>query len=665
MNGSLLRQRLLGGVALAVAVPVVTTGIGHGLFVAPFVLVAVVLLLARRPLRPLPAWVENLLAVPILLAVLSAGGWEFGVLRPVTHLTLLLAAVRLPGCGMGTRFWSVGGVVGLVGVAGVASATHPLLVPYLVGLQVALLLGAARLVALELGEAGVGRGGEGGSGTLATTAVTVVVGVAFAAAIFVAAPRLRSPFATASFGGRAVSGFRDAVALHRIGQITASRAVVMRVRFEEGESIQPEWLRFVGSTLQHYRGGVWAQGRRTSSLGTPSAQGWTRLATRGVAPLVEARFVLERPQEVLFVPPGVVEVQLPPVAVARGALGALRVPVGTTSRLAYTVRFDPARITQERPEPADLEVPARLSWVRSLARQAAAGSRTTLGAALAIEAYLRANYTYSARSDAPLRRDPVEWFLQESRQGHCEFFASSMVLMLRVLGIPARLQAGYAGGESDGRGGFTVRDSHAHAWVVAWVGNWRPGEGVPSAPRGGWRVFDPTPPEGQPTLQGSVPGWRWVASWERLESAWDRWVLTFSLADQLEAVRAVLELGRRAVRPGVMAPVLGVVAVALLLWWGGRGRDRPRRGAQGGAAGALEMVYREAAALGLGGGGGVTPRALLAATARAVPEAVAELSRLVAWHEAVRYAQRRPAGRMAAWRSARRVVRQLRRHRGR
>jgi len=85
------------------------------------------------------------------------------------------------------------------------------------------------------------------------------------------------------------------------------------------------------------------------------------------------------------------------------------------------------------------------------------------------------------RPSVSLDLDPVEQFLFESREGHCEYFASACVLMLQSTGIPARLVMGYSGCELDPSTGlYEVRSRHAHAWVEAWLS-------------GTWITLDPTP----------------------------------------------------------------------------------------------------------------------------------------------------------------------------
>lgn len=91
-------------------------------------------------------------------------------------------------------------------------------------------------------------------------------------------------------------------------------------------------------------------------------------------------------------------------------------------------------------------------------------------------------FRYSMERPAvSLDLDPIEQFLFESREGHCEYFASACTLMLQSTGIPARLVMGYSGCElNPATGLYEVRSRHAHAWVEAWLS-------------GTWITLDPTP----------------------------------------------------------------------------------------------------------------------------------------------------------------------------
>ena len=95
---------------------------------------------------------------------------------------------------------------------------------------------------------------------------------------------------------------------------------------------------------------------------------------------------------------------------------------------------------------------------------------------------MRANYEYSIDSPVPpTGQDAVDHFLFETDVGFCEQFASATVVMLRSLGIPARVVAGYTPGDRNPfTGYYEVRSSDAHSWVEVWF------------PRFGWYEFDPT-----------------------------------------------------------------------------------------------------------------------------------------------------------------------------
>jgi len=102
--------------------------------------------------------------------------------------------------------------------------------------------------------------------------------------------------------------------------------------------------------------------------------------------------------------------------------------------------------------------------------------------AQAITQYLRNNITYSASiGEIPEDTDPIEWFLFEHKAGYCNFYATAEVLMLRSIGIPARLAVGYAQGEFNPEtGSFTVRQKDKHAWPEVYFNEY------------GWIEFEPT-----------------------------------------------------------------------------------------------------------------------------------------------------------------------------
>jgi len=84
----------------------------------------------------------------------------------------------------------------------------------------------------------------------------------------------------------------------------------------------------------------------------------------------------------------------------------------------------------------------------------------------------------------PAGQDGVDYFLFDVREGYCDYYASAMAVMARVVGIPARVAAGYSQGEYNPEtGAYRVREKNAHAWVEIYF------------PRYGWVEFEPTASE--------------------------------------------------------------------------------------------------------------------------------------------------------------------------
>jgi transglutaminase-like putative cysteine protease len=113
--------------------------------------------------------------------------------------------------------------------------------------------------------------------------------------------------------------------------------------------------------------------------------------------------------------------------------------------------------------------------------------------ALALEQFLSSNgFVYSLtrpRQDSTV--DPIEDFVCNVKEGHCERFASALAIMLRSIGIPARLVMGYRGAEWNELGGFyVIRQLHAHAWVEALIKQEHDPRGIVTLR---WMVLDPSP----------------------------------------------------------------------------------------------------------------------------------------------------------------------------
>jgi hypothetical protein len=120
------------------------------------------------------------------------------------------------------------------------------------------------------------------------------------------------------------------------------------------------------------------------------------------------------------------------------------------------------------------------------AREVVGRARSPYGAAVAIETWLRTTggFVYDQKPRTA-STDPLVNFVLKSKRGYCQHFAGAMALMLRYLGVPARVAEGFTSGKYDPDSKtWTVTDHDAHAWVEVWFRGY------------GWLPFDPTPGRG-------------------------------------------------------------------------------------------------------------------------------------------------------------------------
>jgi len=120
------------------------------------------------------------------------------------------------------------------------------------------------------------------------------------------------------------------------------------------------------------------------------------------------------------------------------------------------------------------------------ARAVAGQTRSPYAAAVALERWFRVTggFTYSEQPGTTPGLPPLVGFVAETRTGYCQHFAGAMALMLRLLGVPARVAAGFVPGHYHD-GTWTVTDHDAHTWVEVWFKDY------------GWLAFDPTPGRGR------------------------------------------------------------------------------------------------------------------------------------------------------------------------
>ena len=201
--------------------------------------------------------------------------------------------------------------------------------------------------------------------------------------------------------------------------------------------------------------------------------------------------------------------------------------------------------------------------IAALARQLGAG-KDPADAVTAVEAWLSTRLGYTREMPGEVA-DPIANFVFERKMGHCELFSSTMVLMLRSLGIPARNVTGYYGGQLTGAGYYAIRAGDAHSWVEVYF------------PAIGFVQFDPTPAGDRGSQLDSL--WaKTVLLWDALQQRWRAFVVDYDLLSQANAVKrlgaAFSEVGKRLSGKAGAAPklktaltgLLALVAAGLLAW---------------------------------------------------------------------------------------------------
>ena len=357
------------------------------------------------------------------------------------------------------------------------------------------------------------------------------------AAIFFCVPRVSTGYLGAyAPGGRLATGFSDSVRLGQIGEIQQSDSVVMHVQIE-GDSTGAYDLRWRGVTLSLFDGRNWSN--PLPEVVVPR----TREGQFSPHPLDEnprhgsllprtIRYrVLMEPigTSVFFVAGRPFSLIGPYRQIAQDAAGALYNVDRDRAITTYEAIADLAqpsaavlRSTSGSVPPSlalrYLQLPRLDQRIPELARQVTASAGTTYDKAAAIQQYLMTRYGYTLELPRTLARDPVANFLFVRKQGHCEYFASAMAIMLRTLGVPARIVNGFRGGEfNDLTGSYLVRARDAHSWVEAYI------------PGYGWTTFDPTP-----AGLGYAHG-RWSRLQLYLDAAsefWREWVVNYDSIHQ-------------------------------------------------------------------------------------------------------------------------------------
>ena len=327
-------------------------------------------------------------------------------------------------------------------------------------------------------------------------------------------------------------GFSNQVNLGDIGKIKTSSRPIMHIRIESALAVGP--MKWRGAALSDFDGKRWTNPARQPEI-IPVEDEHVVLAAPGLRPPGRRgnyRVELEALGDDTLFFAGTPEIlELRARLLYRSETASYRldhaVPQGFHYDV-YSLLDDPPETALLRFPPLVLPLAAREHYLQlpaldarivELARRFASGADGDLARARAIERHLRSGYGYTLELPAREVADPLANFLFVRRQGHCEYFASSMAVMLRSQGIPARLATGFQSGVYNPVSGlWLVRSSDAHSWVEAWI------------PGHGWTTFDPTPPDGN--AGGLAIFGRLALYLDAAETFWREWVITYDVVRQ-------------------------------------------------------------------------------------------------------------------------------------
>ena len=316
----------------------------------------------------------------------------------------------------------------------------------------------------------------------------------------------------------------------RIGKLKLSPRIVIRLE-PQNSSLAPTYLREATYRSYQSRDQVWQAGSAGNEFDplSPEVGGVNWNLIPGVTNRSVARIAcylngwsadLKVPDGLLPLPTGCSRLENVPLNVAAIKMNRTGAVLASgPGMVIFNARFGSGATFDSPPDAGtnfwDLSVPtnelAALDRVISEMNISGADEEHKLQA---VQSFFANKFTYSTWQGrdklATTNETALAKFLLSSRSGHCEYFATATVLLLRELGIPARYAVGYAVHEPGGKG-YVVRERDAHAWCLAWDSQ----EKI-------WKDFDTTPGSWIAAEAQRAPAWQWLSdgwSWLRFQIA--------------------------------------------------------------------------------------------------------------------------------------------------
>jgi len=353
--------------------------------------------------------------------------------------------------------------------------------------------------------------------------------------LFLIAPRSGAAALTRAGGGAHFVGFSENVMLGEIGSLKQDDGLVMHVRVDE--PLPANGLRWRGVALDEFTGRGWKKSTEAKAgEQRTSDRGFFQLGTTEALHRLTTQTIFLEPIEspVLFAAPRLIGIQGDFPYVRVDAEGAVQSRRHEFERLIYKAISDTAEPSPRalrddlRPYSAGyyryLQLPEKLDprigkYATDIILDSHALNRYDAAKAIESELQNKFNYSLQMKAGGP---EPLADFLFNVKSGHCEYFSTAMVVLLRTHGIAARVVNGFLPGEyNDAAGVFTVRQSDAHSWVEVYFPETR-----------SWVTFDPTPSAGrtEPVRTGLSAQLQKYA--EALELIWLQYVVGYDKQEQ-------------------------------------------------------------------------------------------------------------------------------------
>lgn len=357
--------------------------------------------------------------------------------------------------------------------------------------------------------------------------------------VFIAFPRFSRGWASrGDVLATSIAGFADQVSIGEHGsRIYPNPEIVLRVEFPDGTPEDLLGLHWRGRSYDRFDGVRWSRSNRLPPSLAPAQwyRAWGGQRTRQQiygAPLdVDVLFALHPLLEVRSDNP-----RIQPLIDNAGDHGYWGSGAPSYEALSVTARPEPEALREVRSgfSPARryyTQLPTLPQRVSDLADSLTVGLDNDYDRTAAINDFLRAEFNYTLELPRSAREATLEYFLFERGEGHCEYFSTAMVVLLRSLGIHSREVNGFLGGQWNAFGQYlAVTQNEAHSWVEVWF------------PGYGWVEFDPTP--GGAGTSAAVTSWLWPGRFlfDGIQHRWNKWVLDYNLESQSGLFQRLSEL---------------------------------------------------------------------------------------------------------------------------